>query len=850
MKKIISILPFVALILFSSALLAQTYTVTGYITDKANGESMPNAGIYEVEAKRGTAANNSGFYSLRLRNGNVNITYSYIGYLSQTIQINLTKDTVINVALTQDNSLSEIVVTAKREDLNLRSSQMSAIEVPLEQVKSMPALFGEADVLKAIQLLPGVQSASEGNVGLYIRGGNYDQNMITLDGATIYNPEHLKGFISAFNTDILKKVVLYKGGFPAQYGGRLSGIVDVSVSDGNNETYHGSATIGVLSAKLHAEGPIVRGKTTFNFSGRVSYFDAIAEPVLRSIYDSKNTLSQYSNMNYYDVTAKVTHKFNNNNRVSATFYIGQDKVKDSPSSSHQNSKQIVTDDLGTYEALLSNSESYSTNNKWGNNILSLHWESALTNKLFMNVFATYSSYKYKLRNTSNSSKLSSKSDNIADTLSYSYENSYAQYNSGIEDYSANLDFEYLPNHWNKIKAGAKFSSQEFIQTADMYKFTSYLNKRHTPPIKTVNIIDTLLGNKKCLKTVAFYIDDDINISERLKINAGLRYSMYMAGDKNYSFIEPRVSARLMLMDGLSFKASYSVMSQGIYLLSSSNLTTPSDLWVSATENIEPMKSNQYAAGLFYEFKNIFDFSIEGYYKTMDKVLDYKEGVSYMTAKDDWEGLVAVGKGWSYGIEFLLQKKVGRTTGWLSYTWSKAYRQYDKAGNIINGGDKFYANNDCRNNISLTISHKFNKHWELSGTFVYHTGKHGILTTDAMYSGSPTRYDSYYKVTDGSIHTGHISYTDDPVTDIKSIYRYFTYRERNGYKLPDYHRLDLSLSYMIAHKIGESIVNLSIYNIYNRMNISNIYIGYDNNKSVLKGVCIFPFMPSISYTYQF
>lgn len=837
-------------LLLSLSLYSQTVSVSGYIRDVGSNEVLHGVNVYSFEQKRGTTTDKVGYYRLYLPVGDIDLTFSYVGYVTQELKISLTRDTIIDISMTQNNLLEDVIIYASRKDFRSSSSQISAIEVPIAQVKNVPALFGEIDVMKVLQLLPGVQSGGDGNAGIYVRGGNYDQNMISLDGSTLYNVDHLKGFVSALNADVISNIILYKGGFPARYGGRLSSIVDIGIKEGNYEGYHAALTIGTLSSRIHIEGPIIKGKNSFNIAARLSYFDLIAYPALEKISDNSGTLSSFANMNYYDVNAKMTHKFSARDKLSAVFYLGKDVADTTPTNSEQEGETSY--DTTSYHNIRSNS----TENSWGNLVSSLYWTRIIDDKLTSNLNLSYSQYRYRVKM---SSSVENNIFNSSGNLAYSHsENSWASYNSGISDIAITSDFNYLPSTSHNIRFGGKFSYQHLAPMVDVYKYTFkrwLLNSDDY--YSEENTISNTLGNSKNLTIFALYGEDDFSLRKSIKINLGLRYTLFGVKEKMYHSLEPRLSGRFLLSNNFAFKTSFSMMQQGIHLLSSSNLVMPSDIWVPITNKFKPMKSYQLAAGFSYEPAGGVDFSVEGYYKKMDNILEYMEGTSYMTATGSWEEMVVTGKGWSYGAEFFIQKKRGETTGWISYTWSKSLRQFDRSGETINGGEVFYANNDYRHNLSITLSHRFGRAFELSGTFALRSGKRGVIATDVMYGGMLDEYDPYTIVShwlsgnpEITISPDASSSMDDGIAYIRKYTRLYTYSERNEFQLPLYHRLDIGLNWFIFHERGKSTINLSISNLYNRQNISNVYIGYQNSKAVLKGICLFPFLPSLSYTYHF
>ena len=834
--KIIAILFYLSL---SYSMAAQKHvTVSGHITDKNTGEELAGTTIITQDVNKGTYSNANGYYSISARPGEMRLIFRYVGYASKAIFFKLQRDTLINVSLIQDNTLREVAIYAQRRGNNAKSSRMSVMELPIMQVKTAPALFGEVDVLKFIQLMPGVQSGGDGNVGLYVRGGNYDQNMITLDGTTLYNPEHLKGFVSVFNADILDRIIVYKGCFPAMYGSRLSSVIDIGVKDGDFNSYHGSATLGLLSAKFYLEGPIIKGKTSFLVSGRRSYYNLLTKYFLSTIYDNPDALTQFTDMFYYDINAKLCHKFSDNDKLSFSFYLGRD-VADSEG---KKTEAQVSNDESNY---IMNSK-YDTKNNWGNIASSLNWRHVFNDKLSVNTMLNYSRYRYNYTVTSN---LESSETSLA-TSEVKYSSimaSTVRYLSGINDISLSSDIKYIPSKRHTIMAGAKYSYQLFNPTVYTYRHS----KTATMGVETETLINNTQGNNSTLNNLALYAEDDIDIFRFFKVNAGLRFNLYSVAGNMYPFAEPRLSMLILLLDNLSIKGAYSYMSQGIHLLSSSNLVMPSDIWVPITGTIKPMTSNQFSAGIFYDLKNNAHFSVEGYYKTMDNVLEYKDGVSYINNSGGWENMVSVGRGWSYGLEFLAQKSIGRTTGSIAYTWSNSMRKFDRENNVIFDGNTFFARNDCRNNLSMNVTHKFNRKFDISATFIYKTGSRGTLSETVLIGRT------LFVSTTETPEAGFLSsYTPGPILDpsgsviLRTYNKLSSYTEKNGYKLPDYHRFDIGMNYHFYHKTGQSTINLSIYNLYNHFNIYSVYPAYEETRLVLKGLCLFPFMPSLSYTYEF
>ena len=820
---------------------AQRLTVSGRITDAQTKESLQGANVYLRKQGKGATSDTEGHFELSLSKGSkVEMTISYVGYQSQNLHLHLTNDTTLNIRLIQDNRLAEVDVYADQKISGIETSQMSAIEVPIEEVKKLPMLFGEVDVMKALQKLPGVQTASDGQAGIYVRGGGYDQNQITLDGATLYNAEHLKGFVSAINPDLVRSLSFYKGAFPARYGGQLSSVVDVDIKDGNMQQYHGEASLGMLSSKIHAEGPILRDRTSFNFGARFSYFDKIVQPMLKAVADNESAMAPYANVNYFDITAKLAHHVSDKHKLSALFYWGKDVNDVSPSQ----------DDLkyqGKDTENQVNSKS-GTENNWGNLVARLEWNYHPNGKWQMNTGINYSSYRYNLK------QKNFKQEEITDkgTLSrLTIQDSYVNSHSGIDEMMMNMDFRNTAIKHHQLRWGAKLSHRKLSPMIDIYEKNYIKALTENGYREQTTMTDTVLGNnKQKLSMAAAYMEDEITLNSRLKANIGLRYALFAVTEKTYHSLEPRLSMRWLFRDDMALKLSYAHMAQGIHLLSSTNLVMPSDIWISIDKDIPLMKSDQWALGYNYEITKGFNLSIESFYKHMDNLLEYREGYSPMSPADSWAKQIVMGEGESYGVELLLQKNTGNTTGWLAYTWSKSIRLFNRPGEEIFSGKKYYAGNDRRHNLNIVVNHRFNEYWEASLTWNYQTGRRGTLSTTTFMGAGLSEYDP-------SEILRHIDTWENFNNSLSQIhYQHIlsSYKERNGYQLPDVHRLDLGVTYTRKTRNLEHKVNFSIYNVYNRQNISNIYWaykGYNRGEgSVLKGVCLLPFLPSISYTLKF
>ncbi len=790
----------VCLIFYSRA---QNVTISGYVTDVASGEALINANVYNTERQQGAISNVYGFYSITLPAGKTSLQYSFVGYEKQIIQVDLKEDTVLNIRLKLQPEISEITVRANKS--NVERSQMSLIELPTEKLDKLPVMLGEPDVLKVIQLLPGVQSGTEGTSGIYVRGGGPDQNLFLLDGVPVYNANHMFGFFSVFNPAAVKTVSLYKGGFPARFGGRLSSVVDIRMKEGNDQEYKGEFSVGLISSRFSIEGPIKKGKTSFIFSGRRTYADILAKPLIAldnaQYEDSKTNAGYY----FYDLNAKINHKFSDKSRLFLSTYAGRDKAygKDEESYGNNGVRFTDKDDIGI---------------GWGNITSALRWNYVYNPKLFSNFTFTYSDYKFDV---SEEYRLTNTSDNT-------YEEDYFHYKSGINDLTTKVDFDYYPGGNHAIKFGV---------SNIWHKFKPGVNHERTVgEYDAAEKTDTIYGNDN-ISAIEFaaFIEDNYDITPKLKANLGIHFSLFNVENTTYTSLEPRLSLRYLLSDNLSLKASYTKMSQYIHLLSSSTISLPTDLWLPVTKDVKPQNSHQLALGAALKMRNGFDFTVEGFYKTMDNLIEYKEGASFTGVSTGWESKIEMGKGWSYGAEFLLEKKTGKTTGWLGYTLSWADRKFEN----LNFGKKFPAKYDRRHDISLVLTHEFSKKFDIGLVWVYGTGNATTIGKQNYEAMLPER--------------GGYNYNEKNI-----VY----YGERNSYRTPSYHRMDLSMNFHKQKKRGIRTWSVSLYNAYSRQNPFYLYWGEDKTmvysdgaynetwKPALKQVSLFPIIPSISYTFKF
>lgn len=776
-----------------------TATISGYVIDEKTGEALIGANVYIDVSNEGTVTNNFGFYSISLPKGTSGVlNYSYIGYVSKALNFELSSDLSLNVGLSSSIELEEVEVIAEKNKRIERETQMSVSEIPMAQLKKVPALFGEVDVLKALQLMPGVKSGGEGQSGLYVRGGGPDQNLILLDGVPVYNASHLFGFFSVFNADAIKDVKLIKGGFPARYGGRLSSVLDISMKEGNLNEFHGTASIGLIASKLTLEGPINKGKTSFIVSGRRTYIDLLAKPLIKANFrdgGSEGDLGYF----FYDLNAKINHKFSDKDRLYLSAYTGRDKFF------FNNEDKNGFGDYSRYSenALF-----------WGNFTSSLRWNHLINPKMFVNTTATFSNYKL------NTDLEFGERQKVNPDL----RNRFAvDYLSGIRDFALKIDVDYLPSPGHFLRFGANAIQHQFNPGV-----FNLLNEDTETNLKFAESFGQDLVDG--LET-ALFIEDDYNISNKLKVNGGLHFSTFTTNKKTYASLQPRFSGRYLLKDDWSVKSSFASMRQYINLLAFEGIGLPTDLWVPATDRIRPQDSWQVAVGTAKTFKDVYEFSTEVYYKKMYNLVAYKDGAGIFQT-DDWQNRVVQGDGRSYGLELLLQKKEGKFTGWVGYTLAWAYRQFPEIDNGIEYFDRY----DRRHDFSIVGNYNLSKKINFAATWIYSSGNPVTLPTVLADDRLPGPGNGHQNTGTGIEYFG----------------------SRNNYRIPSYHRLDIGVNFVKQKKRYERIWSVGAYNTYSSNNPFYLYInntskienGMSKTVRQLTQASLFPIIPYVTWTANF
>ncbi len=774
--------------LIYSELSAQEITISGYVSDSISNEKLIGATIWLPNYKTGTASNAFGYFSIRIKNANmpVKLMVSYTGYKAQTLTIH--KDTLLNILLARGNTLKEVKVIANTERIEKRN-EISTISISKKDLEIMPAIMGERDIIKSYQFMPGVQFGSEASSSLLVRGGSSDQNLVLLDDVILYNINHLGGFVGAFNSDAIKSSKLIKGGFPAQYGSRLSSVFDVRMKDGNNLKHKQSFTLGLISSKLLLEGPIKIGRSSYMFSARRFMYDLLMMPITK--IETGDTWFAYT---FYDLNLKLNFELNNNNHLYFSAYTGDDVLK-------SNTKNKVENIKGKFK------------NIWGNSILALRWNHLFNNNIFSNTTISYTRYRYKLDNKS----INTNETNKGKSISQQY--------TGLQDISLKQDYEYYPYDFFNLKFGFSLTNRE-NRPAEFRYYEESNNQI---------VLDTNFYNQRIYSVEAgAYIETRFNFNNGLSGNIGLRFTDYYLSTNNFYSFEPRVLVNYLIADRFKINTSYARMQQYLHLLTGSVGGMRVDFWLPATAKVLPSQSDQITLGFSTTLFKDVEFSIESYYKKMDNLILLKEGLSYNAINNNWEDKIETdGRGTIYGTELLLQKKTGKHTGWLSYTYSKNMRQF----NNINNGEVFPYRYDRRHNFNIVYKWQISKKVDFSATWTFATGE--ALTFPHTKFKSP-----------------------DIISDTLLFNYDWTVAQsgsKNSMRGLAYHRLDIGINFRKQKKKGIRTWNISIYNVYNRANPyfytfgteTNMHNGvYTKAKVNVNGKSVFPIMPSVSYSFNF
>tara|TARA_R110000737_G_scaffold225069_1_gene239903 strand:+ start:696 stop:3026 length:2331 start_codon:yes stop_codon:yes gene_type:complete len=774
MSQFLSTLTF--LLLSISVFSQSKFTLSGIVKDATTGESLIGVTIRPSEMSGvGAISNEYGFYSLTLPEGKYTFVANYPTFAKFEKVIDLKQNVSLNIDLAaQVQEIGTVEVSTKKKDENVRQAQMGVERIDMNEINKIPVIFGEKDIVKTLQLLPGVKSAGDGNSGFYVRGGAADQNLILLDEAPVYNASHLLGFFSTFNSDVIKTATLYKGTQPAQYGGRLASVLDIKMNEGNSKRFGAQGGIGLIASRLTLEGPIVKDKGSFLIAGRRTYADLFLKltPEERGLRDTK--------LFFYDLNTKINYRFGQKDQVFISGYFGRDV-------------------LGLQDFGLS----------WGNATGTVRWNHIINSKLFSNTSFIVSNYQYDIK---------IKGDDFDLTIG-----------STLQDYNLKQEFQYFPNSRNKITFGLNAIHHGVVPGEVTGTEGSGVNNTKLPQ---------RLGVES-----AIFVSNEWSATEKINVLYGLRgtgFSILGNGFENYSFdqagnvndfrifekndliktylnVEPRVFISYLYSPSASIKGGYSRNVQNLHLISNSIASSPTDVWLPTTTNVRPEIADQYTVGWFKNFKdNTYEFSSELYYKAMQNQIDYRDGANTQ-ANEFIEGELLYGIGRAYGIELLLKKKTGKFTGWVGYTLSRTEKKIDQ----INNNEWYLARQDRLHDISIVGIYDFNPKWTLSATFVYSTGN-AVTYPTGKYT------------------------LDNEVV--------FVYSNRNADRLPDYHRMDMALTYNIKkRKRWESSWSLSVYNVYAHRNPYLIdFQESETNPGTTEVVqtTLFRIVPTITYNFKF
>ncbi len=805
------------------------YRLSGYIQSKNDGERLYAANVSIVSTTKGTYSNNFGFYSINLPAEEVYVNFSYLGYETKQLKFNLTKDQFLTIEL--EPSIMEPIEVWPQVDtietklpITIKETNISSTAISAQKLSRLPTFAGESDLIRTALLLPGVTSAADGIGGIHVRGGNPDQNLILLDGAPIYNPFHTAGLFSIFNSNVISNATLLKGAFPARYGGRISSVLDVRTKEGNNKEIAGEIGIGLISGKATLEGPILGGNGSFIVSGRRTFIDRIVENQTRQIKlrDTLNNLiprEGFSGYNFYDLNLKANYNFSDKDKIYISYYRGSDSF-------HDEERQLLIDSVENVFLF----DSLSQDLGWGNELLSFRWNHLFSNRLFFNMTLTYSSFEF------GSSLLNSAKQDEGSINDFERTN-ISDFSSTITDYGVRFDYDYALSDKHQIKFGGTYTNHTFIPGVGGVSIQSI--EADSIGIEVENNLDSLKANSTVrANDFSAYIEDNFSISSNFKVNVGIHFSYFEVQQELYTAFQPRVAAFYQVGENLQLKGSFGRMRQHLHVLSNSNIGLPNDLWVPATKNIKPQDSWQGVLGFDYSFKKGIGLSIEGYLKQMDNLISYQEGASFLIEVGDsqtggiegrnWESKVTAGTGIAYGAEVMLEKKMGRTSGWASYVYAHSRRQFDE----INNGEVYLHRYDRRHNFKIALSHYFtpwlqgNLNWNIST---------GIATTLPQ---------SVFKFELPGMNNGD---NGGEVID---------FGPKNSRRLPSYHRFDAGFNIFLKRGSLNHIFNIGAYNIYNRRN--PLYVTFrerfvDDNTFVKREfveVSLIQFLPSFSYTLKF
>ncbi|VAW12845.1 TonB-dependent receptor [hydrothermal vent metagenome] len=813
MKNLFTIL---FLILIGLNANSQQSYVSGFVRDKTTGEALINAHIYDQLHKKGVITNAYGYFSYPAPKGSMlQITISFIGYERWIHSFQINSDTSMIVELQPGNKLQEVEVKAS---WNKKSAfePSGKINFTGKQLEKVPGLLGEKDIIKTLQLMPGIQMGKEGSSRLYVRGGSPGQNLFLIDGVPVYNVNHLFGFFSVFTPGAVKSVEVYKGGFPARYGGRLSSIIDVRMKEGNLFEKKLDISIGTISSKITYESPIKKGKSSFIIATRRTYADAIFTPLMAIPYEGVNSkTTTWGGYYFYDLNAKLNFILSEKDRLYLSIYTGKDNLYMKEKEASLKSHSGIGSSVGQSE----NKSKY--RNSWGNITTSARWNRIINQKLFANTTLSFSTYNYETLFQSRYSEELPRDNTINESTSY------INY-SGIKDIGLAIDFDYYALSWLHIKYGIKGSGHRYTPGKLDFKYESVPDQENDFTFNLHNTVEKIFE-------LNGYIENHVSVSDLISVNLGVHALSFNSRGFNYLSIQPRILTNFQITNNFSLNAAMSKMCQPIHLLVNNGNTFPVDIWVPAVKELKPSTSDQVEIGVNYSNKT-YELSVAMYWKKMDGIINYKNGESFFSLDEKWVDKLTQGEGSSYGAEILARKNEGKLTGWIGYTLSWAYSKFPD----LNNGEAFPFIYDSRHQLSLVAMYKLNPKIELSASWVYNTGV-PITISGTAYNGEDIYISS-------PIYGALEDFFNQKIYSPQSI---AYYSGINQVRLPDYHRLDIGVDFIKQKKKGERIWSISVYNAYLRNNPFVLFTQVNTNGQVsVKNFSLFSFMPSISYRFKF
>lgn len=785
--KAISLILISILLFYLKSTSQQTVIVTGSVRALGANEHLGGATVIYSQQNQSILSNDAGFFSIKVKkNDSCTLIISFMGYDQTTLRFIPINDTAIDIFLpVKTKMLRGVEVTAVPGQT---PSRLSAISIPAQQLEKIPAFLGEKDIIKTLQLLPGIQSGNEASTGYHVRGGSPDQNLILVDGTTVYNISHLFGFFSLFPPEAVSDVRIYKGAFPSRYGGRLSSVLDIKLREGDQNKYTGSISAGLISGKFSLEGPIKKNKSSFFISGRRTYVDLLTAP----FFINQKARAGYF---FYDGVAKLNFQINKKNRLFLSAYNGKDRF-------YTSSMDEYSEDAAFSQGKLR------TGFGWGNSTLAMRWTQIVSPNLHFNYGIHASQFRYQL---------DFQSEGMRDTAQT--HSSWFDYSSGVCDWVAKWDADWYFSNEIKFRFGLSHTRHRFIPfLSRQWRLEDGLETSAEQSSRSIISSESV-----------FYLESDISLTKRLQLNAGLHNNLYHVDKKNFLSVQPRINGSFRLPDSARLLFGYAFMQQPVHLLTNNGPGLPTDLWVPATSKVTPQRAWQYSAGYKRPVAN-YEFSAEVYYKLMKGVIEYREGANFINANKDWEENIERGNGESYGIELFAQRKTGRLSGWAGYTLSWNKRQFLH----LNEGRPFYYKYDRRHDLKIVLVYDLKKNVDLSLSFLINSGNRITLPT-IFYEGAPAAFP--YRFPDLLFDTGNIGLI-------------YHSEGRNNLKMKTYHRADASINFHKEKKKGIRTWNISVYNLYSRQNPYYYYYRqYPGGRLGLRQVSLFPIIPSITYSFK-